>query len=228
MKPMNYAYLAKKYLHADVVVHDRTYDGLEWFGPGEKPPLSVFEAFQGEEDREARVLRKEHESRLGIMEERQVQARAKALEDIRPFEDKLREIEEEGRRKALELRQEAIELQSALRSRSHVLDAWKEISAAEALLADEAQRYLEETAHYLSWDQHKIPAEVLVGREKAHSQIAAGKLVYADWARLRSNEMPSRAEIQEAIKLGGEHLKRIKKACQEAALRYPKPRRNHY
>lgn len=81
---LNYAHLAKKYLGAKVTVHNRTYEGLEWHGPGEKPTHEIFEAFQREEDREARVAGRKFEPRPGLVEEKQRQAKQKAMEAIRP------------------------------------------------------------------------------------------------------------------------------------------------
>lgn len=226
---MNYQYLAKKYFHkASVTVHDRTYEGLEWHGPGEKPKQEVFEAFQAEEDRLDRIAGRQVRDRTGQMQEKQQQARAQAEDDLVPFQKQLGEYFEEERLKALRLKEDALELQARLVLKDHANVAWREITAAQDALNKQAQAYLDDTAHYLSWDVHKIPADVLAKREDAQALINYGQVVYADWSKLREAEMPSREELALALRVGGDHLARIRKTCQEVALRYPKPRVNHF
>lgn len=223
---MNYYALTKKYFpSAKVVVEDRTYDGLVWKGPGDKPLESIFKSLQDEEDRLARVAGQAVLSRDGLMQEKQRQARAQAEADLVPFQKTLGDYFEAERLKALKLKQDALDLKMRLSLKEHVIDCWREISGAQEALNKKAQAYLEETKHYLAWDEHKVPAEVLAEREKAHALLSDGQLVYADWANLRAAEMPSREEIQEAIKIGGQHLARMKQQCKDIALKYPKPRK---
>lgn len=222
---MNYAHLARKYFpSAKFVVHDRSFDGLEWISPGEKPKEEVFEAFQKEEDRLARAAGLVVRDRMGQMEEKQRQARAQAEADMVPFQKTLGEWFESERLKFLKLKQDALELQARLALKEHALDCWREITEAQDALNKQAQAYLDATAHYLSWDLSKIPADVLGKREDAHKILLEGRLVYADWSRLREAEMPTREEMAEALRLGGERLAEVRKACKEVALRYPAPR----
>lgn len=226
---MNFFALTKKYFpDANVTVEDRTYEGLKWHGPGKKPGLDIFKAFQEEEDRLDRVAGREVRSGESVMLEKQKQARAKALEDLIPFQEKMGRYYEEERQKFLKLQQDALEVQTRLRVRDHAIDCWREITEAQAMLQKQAQEYLEETKHMLAWDQHKIPAEVLANREKAHRILEEGVLVYADWKTLREAEAPSQEELREAILKGGEHLARVKRHMQELKLKYPKPRRQLY
>lgn len=228
-KPINYAHLARKYVTgAQMTVHDRTYDGLEWHGPGEKPSIEMFRALQREEEREARANGFIQKEEAGLAMERQAQGRARALDAIRPIEDRLREQEEEAYRKTLELKEKALITQSLLRERDRVVDCWQEITEAQDLARKEAQKFLDETASYLSWDPNEVPAEVRAGRIMAHARLRDGETVYADWARLRSDMLPTREEMAEMIRKGGEHLKRLEELCKTAALKYPKPRKNHF
>jgi hypothetical protein len=226
---MNFAYLAHKYLHVDCLMENRTYDGLLWPpSAGEKPSYELFEAFQREEDREARLTR---DAQARLEEERRTvhrQARAKALEDITPFADKIAAEHAEIRAQALQQKAEAIELQHALDSRSQIELTWREIAAAEDRISKEAQQYLDDTAHMLSWDTHRIPADVLAKREEAHNRINHGKTVYGNWNQLRALELPSREDLAAAIRAGGDELARIRKICQDVALKYPKPKKTHY
>lgn len=222
-----YALTCKYFPDAQVTVHDRTYEGLEWHGPGEKPALEVFESFQEEEDRLARAAGREVLSRESVMQERQRQARAQAELDLVPFQQKLGEYFEAERLRFLKASQDALELKALLGLKEHGMSAWKEISEAQDAINQRAQKYLEETAHYLAWDPHKIPVEVLEQREKMHALIDEGKTVYADWASLRAKEMPSRQDIAEAIRKGGDHLRRMQAACKEVAVRYPRPKKTH-
>lgn len=222
---MNYYALTKKYFpSANVTLHDRTYQGLEWHGPGDKPSEDIFEAYQNEEDRLTRQAGLIVRDRQGQMEEKQRQARAQADADMVPFQKTLGEYFETERLKFLKLKQDALELQARISLKEHALDCWREITEAQEALNKQAQEYLDATKHYLSWDLDKIPADVLGKREDAHKLLSEGQLVYADWARLRESEMPSREELATALRLGGEHLERARKACREVALRYPKPR----
>lgn len=222
---MNFYALTQKYIpSAQVTLHDRTYEGLEWHGPGEKPRREIFEAYQAEEDRIARASGQESLSRSSQMQEKQRQARAKAEADLVPFQKQMGEYFEGERLKFLKLKSDALELQARLALKEHALDCWREITEAQKGLSDQAQAYLEATKHMLAWDDHKIPAEVLAKREEAHKLLSEGQLVYADWHRLRESEMPSREELALALRAGGDHLARIRKACKEVALKYPKPR----
>lgn len=226
---MNFRYLAEKYLNVSCLVNDRTYDGIIWphDAPMEKPPLEVFEAFQREEDRLKRVDQFTTESLMADHREKLHQARAKALEEITPYEDKLRAEQEDVRRQALEQKQEAVRLRLALELRETADHMWTEISRTEAAMAAQAQKYLEDTAFYLAWDPHKIPADVLAKREEAHKRLEAGKTVYANWQSLRAKEHPSREEMAAAIRAGGEELERMKALLKGVALRYPKPKQHH-
>jgi hypothetical protein len=227
---MNFVYLAQKYLGVSCLMETRQYSGLLWpaDAPMEKPTFEVFEAFQREEDRLVRLDRKVAEKRHTERLESHHQARAKALDDIVPYEEKVRAEHHEIRRQTLAQKQEAVDLRHALETRGHVEQTWKEIAAADDVVTKEAQAYLNDTAHYLSWDPHKIPAEVLESREKAHKRIEEGKTVYANWSTLRASEMPTREEMVLAIRAGGEQLERLKKICSQAALKYPRPRKTHF
>lgn len=226
---MNYYYLVQKYFpNAKVIVEDRTYDGLVWQGPGDKPLDSIFKSLQGEEDRLLRLAGQKVMAQENQMLEKQLQARAQAEAELIPFQKTLGDYFENERLKCLKLKQDGLDLQMRLSLKEHVIDCWREITAAQNSLNAKAQIYLDETKHYLAWDEHKIPGEILAEREKAHNILSEGQLVYADWANLRAAEMPSREEIQAAIKTGGEHLKRLQKACKEIALKYPKPRKLNY
>lgn len=223
---MNFAYLAKKYFSdCIIIVHDRTYDGLEWRGPGDKPSLEIFEAFQKEEDRLERAAGRAVMSQESTMQEKQRQARAQAELDMVPFQKKLGEFFEQERLRCLKLYQDALETKSLIASKEHVITAWSEITEAQSALNKQAQTYLEETQHFTAWDQDKVPKDVLEKRAEAHRILMETKVVYAEWAALRQAEMPSREEIAEAIRAGGEHLKNIKKRCKEVALKYHKPRK---
>lgn len=225
---MNFFFLTQKYFpHAKVIVHDRTYEGLEWISPGHKPKEAVFQSFQDEEDRLARMAGREVMSRDSQMQEKQRQARAQAQADLTPFQQVLGEYFESERLRFQKLLEDALEAKAMIALKEHAMHAWQEITEAQDALNAKAQEYLEETKHYLAWDTHKIPPDVLVKREEAHKMLDGGKTVYADWATLRAAEMPSREEIQQAVLSGGEHLARIKKACKEVSLKYPKPRKQH-
>jgi len=222
---INYAHLARKYIpDCSIIVEDRTFEGLVWLGPGEKPKLEVFESYQREEERIIRAAGLTVASQDSQMQEKQRQARAQADLDLIPFQKKLGEYFETERLKFLKLKQDTLELQARLALKEHALDCWREISEAQKALSDQAQAYLESTKHMLAWDDHKVPTDVMIKREEAHRLISEGQLVYPDWHRLREAEMPSQEDLAAALRAGGEHLERIRKACKAVALKYPKPR----
>lgn len=226
---MNFAYLARKYFpDCQIIVEDRTYDGMRWIGPGEKPKEEIFKSLQDEEDRLARLAGQPILDRESQMQEKQRQARAQAEADLIPFQQKLGEYFEGERLKFLKLAQDALETKMALSLKEHAMTAWREITVAQDEQNRQAQEYLDATKHFLAWDTHKIPAEVIAKREEAHKLLSEGQLVYADWVNLRRSEMPTREEMQEALRKGGEHLTRLKKRCKEVSLRYPKPKRQHF
>ena len=229
---MNFAYLARKYLGVECLVEDRTYEGLMWpkTAPIEKPSQEVFSHLQQEEERTARSAEALAAIQDSVMKEKQEQARAQALEDAKPFEAKINEEQAKIRNQVREMRLEAIMAQEALRTRDEVGDFWQEITRAQDIINQEAQTYLADTDWYVSRqneDGKAIPQDVLEKRQLARQRIENGKTVYARWQELRGKEMPSQKEIQEAIRAGGEELKRIQAVCKSVALRYPKPRRQH-
>lgn len=227
-KPINFAYLYEKYIGVGtVIVHDRTHDGLEIRG-GIKPSKEVFEAFQAEEDRLAKIEQKEEAVNLGLMEERQHQARVEAAEKARPIEEKIAKEQELIRQEILALKAEAKETQELLKTKDALLDCWHEISAAQAIINAEAENYLKDTDWYVTRKHEEgkdIPADIQEARLKAKQAIEKGALVYKHADKLREMAMPSREEIKAAIVKGGEELARIKSAVQEVHLRYPKPKR---
>lgn len=224
---MNYAFLLLKYAGISAIVHDRTWEGLEM--PRDcsypKPSQVTFDGWQEEENRLARMEGRKVEERQSERQNQQQRVRAKAFEEIRPLEDKLKEIELEERALCLKMQNEAIQL--SLSKRENVLAVWKEISAAQERINQESQSYLEDTKHVLAWNPEAIPKDIVEGRRLAHTRLNEGETVFADWRSLRSAEMPPRLEIEEAIRKGGEHLERLKKLCKDLALRYPKPKRNY-
>lgn len=227
---MNFVYLARKYFNVDCICEDRSYEGLIWPKDAhlEKPPQAVFEAYQGEEDRLNRVVANQAQKRTERIQESQKQAVARSFEDIIPFEDRLKAEHEKLREEAYEIRKGAVEAKLALSARaSHIEPMWREISEVQSAVSQEAQQYLDDTSHMLSWDPQKVPVEVLSKREEAHKRVEDGKLVYGNWQQMRAKDMPTREELRQAVKAGGEHLARLQKICQDVALKYPKPRKTY-
>lgn len=221
---MNFAYLYGKYCgFGSVVVEDRSYDGLVITG-APKPPPSVFAGWAAKE-RELAGSEAYHESVLSReLEQRVEAARARALLDIVPFHDRVREQERAAYDQAMQLRKEAIECQSAINIKEGLEKAWIEIAKAQDIVNAEAQKYLDDTAFVLSWEASAVPAEIAQKRREAQARIKLGKTVYQDWTRFRASEMPSGQEIHEAIQKGGEHIERIRSLARAVALKYPRPR----
>lgn len=229
-KVINYGHIARKYFNADVVVHDRTFEGLEWRGPGEKPKLEIFHAFAEEEERQARLANRKKEIPLGLMEEKQAQARALALEEARPVEDKIREEFHRVKEEARKMRMEALELEEAMSAMAEVAESWHEVSKAQEKINQEAEDFLKQTDWYVTRELEtggsaKVPEEVRIARQEARERIDRGRLVYANWQALRSKEMPERGDVEAAIRLGGEALAEIKALCKAIAEKYPRPKR---
>lgn len=229
MNGINFAFLLEKYMPGtQYIVHDRTYGGLELIN-GKKPPIEIFYSWQRSEDELANMRGKQQENKVSLMQEKQAQARNKALEEIRPIEDKIREKEEEIRANIFKLRQEAVAIQESHKTMDALDMAWQEISKAQGKVNHDAQKYLNDTDWYVTRKNETgidIPDEVSKGREEARARIKHGETVYANWSTLRAKESPSRAEIQASIKAGGEELLRMKKLQQEIALRYKRPTRS--
>lgn len=228
-KPINYAYLYNKYIGgtAKVTVLDRSFDGLVIEG-APKPSKELFESFQAEEDRLAKAEDQVVFTRLGLMEERQHQARVQAEQDAIPLEEKISKEWSKIREEVLALKAQAKEAQEALKAKDEMLDCWHEISAAQAMINAEAEDYLKETDWYVTRKHEEgkpIPPDVAEARLRAKNTIQKGKLVFQNAEKLRALAMPSRDEIKAAIVAGGEELAAIKKAVQEVHLKYPKPRR---
>ena len=226
---MNYAYLSLKYLGVECLMEDRTYDGLMWpKDHGEKPSEEIFAAFQREEDRQARAEGKVVSDRGSELALKQHQARAKAAQDLIPYESVIKAKVDVAYQEALEARKLAIDIQAAQRLKAVVDEEWREITEAQGRINDEAHRYLDETAHHVEREQHGIcdvPDEIALKRKLAIERISDGTKVYAKWQELRSKEMPSRQELHDAIVAGGVELERMKKICRDVQLKYPRPKR---
>lgn len=226
---MNYSHLATKYIKdARFVANDRTYDGLSWLGPGEKPGEEYFKSLQKLEDQETGIEENQENQKETLRQERQRQARARALADAIPFEkqiaDEFAKIRQEAFLVILKAKEE-FELAQTVKA---IDDCWLEISKAQEKTNEEALTYLQATDWYDAREADggkKPPPEVLVKRQEARDRIEHGKVVYANWAQLRAKEMPSKAELRTAILAGGEVLERIKKLSQSIILKYPKPRK---
>lgn len=227
---MNFAFLAEKYAGLKCIVHDRTWEGLQVLN-GTKPSIEEFEAYQREEDRLSRTHDLPKAKQESLMRERQHQARHKAWEDIRPIEDKIKEEEDKIRQEIHSLKIAAKEIQERSKTVEALTECWHEISRAQEMINEEARAYLQDTDWYYTREKEtnlKVPEEVVLKRQEARERIQAGQLVHANWQKLRAQAMPSRAEIQAAIKAGGEELARIAKICEDATSRYAKPKRKIY
>jgi hypothetical protein len=229
---MNYAYLFEKYCKPDhekvkVIVHDRTYDGLEVHGM-DKPSRVQFESFQEMEDRESQregFLQKEEQSLIQL---RQEQARVEAKRKSVSVEERIRESWNEITASVLKLRSEAVEAQESLKAKNTVLECWYEIEKAQEMINHEAMQYLAETDWYVTRKLEnglEIPQEVFEKRAEARNRIDRGHLVFKRADELRRKEMPSKEEIKAAILQGGKELERIKSICKEISLKYAKPSR---
>lgn len=229
MSRPNYAHLADKYISgASYILHDRTYEGLEWKGPGPKPSEEIFDAFWAEEQRQAGILLNEELKFDSLMAERQHQARVEAERDMRSHEEKIKEEQAKIRSEIQAIKGAAIELQELLKTRDEMLDCWNEITAAQEIINAESEKYLYDTDFYVTRKHDtgkEIPEEITANRNLARERVTRGRLVYRYAEELRANEMPTRAIIQAAIKTGGKELERIRALRKELILKYPSPKR---
>lgn len=224
---MNFVMLAKKYMGVSTICEDRTWDGLIWPpSAGPKPSIELFEAFQKEEDREARKQENALLSANSLMQEKQHQARVKAAEEAKSIEQKIREEEEAIRAEILKVKAEAAAVQESIKTRDAALECWAEINKAQELINKEATEFLFETDWYVTRKHETgidIPEEIMQQREAARARVNHGQTVFAKWKTLREKELPSKEEIRAAIRAGGEELERIKKLCGETNAKYRKP-----
>jgi len=228
---MNFVYLAKKYLGVDCLCHERTYGGLIWpAGAGEKPDYEVFESFQREEDRQARVGKREAQERAEHRRVRHHQIRHAEVEAAKTEEERFRDEEAKIRAEAREQRMKAIEVLERTRTKDEVSECWTEIGKTQEAVNAMAREFLASTDWYVTREQEggpKVPDDIRQQRAQARADIEHGKTVYANWQVLRAKELPSREEMAEAIRAGGEELERLQKVCQDVAKKYPRPKRGH-
>lgn len=229
---MNFVYLAKKYAGVDCLCDDRTYGGLLWpAAQGEKPKFETFLAWQGQEDQLGRASAAQNQQRQQERETAHRQAQVKALQDITPYEDQVRAEQAEIRDKTYQQRAEAVRLQHLLDTRTEVEHTWQEIGAAQHKVNEEAKQYLLDTAHHVAMSDagvQPLPDEVASKRRAAMLRIKEGETVHANWQALRAKEMPTREDMIEAIRIGGDELERLKKICADVALKYPRPRKQNF
>lgn len=227
----NYAYIYEKYFKpegATVIVHDRTYDGLEVIG-AVKPPKEILEATAIEDARVttgvAQVYAREQESEL---QKKQEQARAEAERAAIPLEEKIKAEWAKIMEEVIELRKAAVEAQQAHRTKDALLDSWYEVQAAQLAINEEAEAYLKETDWYVTRKLEtgiEIPVDIQDRRTEARARIDRGQKVFAKYDALRRMELPTREEIKKAIHAGGHELERIRLLCNETKLKYAKPHR---
>jgi len=113
-------------------------------------------------------------------------------------------------------------------AKSKLTEAWYELSNVQEKINNEAKAYLSETDWMVTRKQEtgiEIPEDIVKERAEARERIAKGELVFSKWQQLRASERPSRKEIAEAIKAGGQALQEMKSACIDINNRYKKPRR---
>lgn len=227
---MQYHYLYRKFVDptADLIVHDRTYEGLEVRSGKPKPSITQFKSFQEEENRLRAVEGLPLLAEKSLLEEKQHQAKAIAWEKVRPLEDKIKEIFDGTFEEIRKLREEALEIQNSAKAKEMLMEAWEEISSAQERVNEDARTYLSETDWYVTREKETgivIPAEVKLARQEARERIQAGETVYAKWRDLREKELPSREEIKRAIQLGGEALAEMRKIVMETNSRYKRPKK---
>jgi len=86
----SYAYLADKYLpDSKYTIEDRTYEGVIWHGPGDKPSRDLFDSLDKEEQRFLKVKDRSIELENNLLIEMQMAHRQKALDAVKPLEKKL-------------------------------------------------------------------------------------------------------------------------------------------
>lgn len=227
---VNYAYIYDKYFKpegATVIVHDRTYDGLEVIG-AVKPPKEILEAASEEDARVQNVSYLESRSQESEMQLKQQQARVEAERAAIPLEEKIKAEWAKIMDEVIELRKAAQEAQQAFRSKDVLLDSWYEIQAAQEMINKEAEEYLRETDWYVTRKQETgldIPMDVQEKRSEARDRIDRGQRVFKQYDALRRMELPSREEIKKAMLAGGSELNRIKALCKDVSLKYAKPQR---
>lgn len=207
-------------------MHDRTYDGLEWLGPGDKPAKEVFLGWQELEAREERIELNKSLRDAALMEERRRQQLVKIYEEAKTLEEKIDDQYKQLRSDILKQKEEAAHVYNLIAAGKAVDEVFTELTRSQHLINKEAEKYLADTDWFITRKLEtgeEIPEEVSRGRAEARSRIERGTLVHSKWKDLRRSERPSREEIQRAVKLGGDELERIRHICETASLKYKKP-----
>lgn len=225
---MNYAALAKKYVPgAKFNLIDRSYGGLEWIGPGDKPSIENFQSWATEEARIQRIDEIKVLARMKEIEAAKNRELVKIAEETRSIEEKLKDEFKEMRREILSQFHETKELEQCLKARDALSEVWVNVSSLQNAINEECKQYLADTDFYVTRKQEtgqEIPEDVSKKRQDCRDRVNNGVLAYASWSRIRSMERPSRKDLQEALKNGRAELARLKDICNSIALRYPKPR----
>lgn len=225
---MNYTRLLSKYRsEAKYVIHDRSYHGIEWCTDEvEKPSMEQFEAWSQEEERLGRVESLADKEKISRIDEIRRLARIKAIEAAKPLEAKIAEEWKAIHESVIGLRKELREQHEARRAKDALSSCWKEIDSIQAGINAEAEQYLKDTDWVATRKQDTgkdIPEDIMQKREEARSRIQHGSMVYANWEKLRSLEMPKKEEIIAALRAGHEEVERIKKVIEGIRLKFPKP-----
>lgn len=225
---MNYSALAKKYVPgAKFKLIDRSYDGLEWIGPGEKPSIEMFQSWATEEARLQRIDEVKVLARMKEIEAARNRELVKIAEETKSIEEKLKDEFKEMRRDILSQFHETKELEQCLNARDALSEVWVNVSSLQHAINEECKQYLADTDFYVTRKQEtgqEIPQNVSHNRQTCRDRVNNGVLAYASWSRIRGMERPSRKDIQEALKNGRGELARLREICNSIALRYPKPR----
>lgn len=227
---INYAHvLQTHYPRARFAVHGREYEDIEWMDESvPKPTKEYLESLDGRAARAEQIAERQKEFLKKTVAERESYLLLDAEGESEKALERIKEIHEGFRAKIAESLLELKKLEEIKETARQEIDYFVELSEMELAQKEDAVSYLRDTDWLVIRQMEtgkEIPESVKIKRQAARVMVEKGEKVYKNFDSHQRQELPSLEERIQAIKAGGEALKRIKSQVKGVQSRYKKPKR---
>ena len=227
-KPKYIYLLQTHYPRAKWTVNGREYEDIVWEDESPKPTKEYLDVLALKDSRIDERVEKQRQFLRKSVSEKESYLLLDVYAEVELASSSIEAIHAGYRKKIKDSMAELMELEIIKETARQEIDYFEELSNAELAQKEEAVQYLKET----NWLNHRekdrgkpIPESIYIKRQAAYAIVEKGEKVYENWDSLQREELPSREERIEAIKAGGERLKKIKAQVAATQARYKKPRR---
>jgi len=227
-KPKYIYLLQTHYPRAKWTVNGREYEDIVWEDESPKPTKEYLDVLALKDSKiDERVEKKRQFLRKNVSEKESYLLLDADTESERALSS-IEAIHAKHRKQIIDELLELKRLEVIKETSRQEIDYFEELSDMELAQKEDAVQYLKDT-DWIVIREYETGKEVLesikIKRQAARSIVEKGEKVYENWDSLQREELPPLEERIEAIKAGGERLKKIKAQVAAAQARYKKPRR---